>query len=31
MIAAMLLMLRLCTEVRAASELGLKRRLFAGW
>lgn len=31
MIVAMLLMLKLCTEVRVANELGLKRRLFAGW
>lgn len=31
MIVTMLLMLKLCTEVRVANELNLKRRVFAGW
>lgn len=31
MILTMLLMLRLCTEVRVANELNVKRRFFAGW
>lgn len=31
MILAMLVMLKLCTEVRVANELNVKRRLFAGW
>ena len=31
MILAMLLMLKLCTEVRVASELNVQRRVFAGW
>lgn len=31
MILTMLLMLKLCTEVRVANELNLKRRVFAGW
>lgn len=31
MTGAMLLMLKLCTEVRAASELSARRHFFAGW
>lgn len=31
MIATMLLMLKLCTEVRVANELNIKRRSFSGW
>lgn len=31
MILTMLLMLKLCTEVRVANELNVKRRFFAGW
>ncbi|KAL0613375.1 Solute carrier family 66 member 2 [Plecturocebus cupreus] len=31
MILTMLLMLRLCTEVRVANELNARRRCFAGW
>lgn len=30
MIVTMLLMLKLCTEVRVANELNVKRRFFAG-
>lgn len=31
MILTMLLMLKLCTEVRVANELNARRRSFAGW
>lgn len=31
MILTMLLMLKLCTEVRVTNELNVKRRFFAGW